>query len=140
VPWHWDTHVRIALAPGIACYEAGKEYEHGGLSPQECVVPVLTVGRGAVAQPVTIETATWCSLRCSVQLRGATAGMRVDIRTKPGTSATSIVSSPKEPAADGTVSLMVADEDLLETAAYVVVLAADGTVQMQRITSVGGEQ
>ena len=33
VPWYWDNEASIALAPGISCYEAGKEYEHGGLSP-----------------------------------------------------------------------------------------------------------
>ena len=38
VPWHWDPDVRIAVASGIRCYEAGKEYEHGGISPQECVL------------------------------------------------------------------------------------------------------
>ncbi len=43
VPWHWDANVRIAVASGIRCYEAGQAYEHGGLSPQECVVPVIAV-------------------------------------------------------------------------------------------------
>jgi hypothetical protein len=43
VPWHWNPDVRIAVAPGIHGYEAGKEYEHGGFSPQECVVPVIRV-------------------------------------------------------------------------------------------------
>jgi len=43
VPWHWDPNVRIAVASGIRCYEAGQEYEHGGLSPQECVTPRITV-------------------------------------------------------------------------------------------------
>jgi len=42
----------------LPVFEAGKEYEHGGLSPQECIVPVLTVARaGSAAAPnVTIET------------------------------------------------------------------------------------
>ena len=43
VAWHWDERVSIAMAPGIRCYEMGKEYEHGGLSPQECITPVLDV-------------------------------------------------------------------------------------------------
>ena len=43
VPWFWDPDVRIALAPGATCFEANKEYEHGGVSPQECIVPRLTV-------------------------------------------------------------------------------------------------
>jgi hypothetical protein len=43
VCWYWDDEVTIAIAPDIHCYESGKEYEHGGISPQECVVPVLSV-------------------------------------------------------------------------------------------------
>lgn len=43
VPWHWNADVRIAVAPDIHCFEAGKAYEHGGISPQECVLPVLRV-------------------------------------------------------------------------------------------------
>ena len=43
IPWRWDATVRIAIASGIRCYEAGQEYEHGGLSPQECVTPLITV-------------------------------------------------------------------------------------------------
>lgn len=43
ITWHWNSDVHIAVAPGIGCYEAGKEYEHGGISPQECIVPVLTI-------------------------------------------------------------------------------------------------
>jgi hypothetical protein len=46
VPWHWNPEVRVAVAPGIHCYEAGKEYEHGGISPQECVIPVITATAG----------------------------------------------------------------------------------------------
>jgi hypothetical protein len=43
VPWHWHSKVRIALAPGMYCFEAGKEYEHGGVSPQECIVPIIII-------------------------------------------------------------------------------------------------
>ena len=45
MPWHWDRDVRIAVAPGVTCFEASKVYEHGGVSPQECVVPRLVVSR-----------------------------------------------------------------------------------------------
>jgi len=50
IDWFWDDGVRIAVAPDICCYEASKEYEHGGLSPQECVVPVITVTAQARSQ------------------------------------------------------------------------------------------
>ena len=57
VPWYWDDEAFIALAPGISCYEAGKEYEHGGLSPQECIVPIIMVSQqsGARSQSISIE-------------------------------------------------------------------------------------
>lgn len=44
--WLWVPAVRVAMAADVHCYEAGKEYEHGGLSPQECVVPVLAIEAG----------------------------------------------------------------------------------------------
>ena len=41
MPWYWDPNVEFAMAPGISCFEAGKIYEHGGLSLQECVTPIV---------------------------------------------------------------------------------------------------
>ncbi|HNR84838.1 BREX-1 system phosphatase PglZ type B [Ottowia sp.] len=55
VPWHWDPNVRVALASGIRCYEAGHEYEHGGLSPQECVTPLITAALPGGNQPLLAE-------------------------------------------------------------------------------------
>ena len=48
--WHWSNTVWIALAPGISCFIAGKEYAHGSLSLQECLVPELKV-RAAKTSP-----------------------------------------------------------------------------------------
>jgi len=48
-PWFWSEDVRVACPYGIDCFVAGKEYSHGGLSVQECVVPQLTIRRGAKA-------------------------------------------------------------------------------------------
>jgi hypothetical protein len=45
VPWRWHDAALVATAPGIACFEAGKEYEHGGISAQEIVTPVLDIHR-----------------------------------------------------------------------------------------------
>ena len=39
VRWHWNAHERVAVAPGIACFSAGNEYAHGGLSLQESPYP-----------------------------------------------------------------------------------------------------
>ena len=138
VPWHWDKGVRIAVASGIACYEAGKEYEHGGISPQECIVPVITVSKpiAETTQEVMITGVTWKGLRCTVNMTGAGAGMTADIRTKAGNAATSLA-APK-PIETGAASLLVPDDDQLGAAAFAVVLAADGSLAAQMPTTVGG--
>ena len=140
VPWHWDQGVRIAVAPGIGCYEAGREYEHGGLSPQECVVPVITVSRPSSQRPltVTVEAHQWRGLRCRIVLAGATPEMVVDLRTKAANATTSLLSSPASPGEDGTVSLLVEDADRLGEAAFIVVFGPDGTTLHQTHTTVGG--
>ncbi len=138
VPWYWDNNVRIALAPGICCYEAGKEYEHGGLSPQECFVPVIMVSQQENTISITIENVIWRGLRCTMNVAGATSGMKVDIRTKAGDPATSLTTTSKSPNADGTVSVLVQDEDRMGEAALIVVLHSDGTVIKQILTTIGG--
>ncbi|GHO73961.1 hypothetical protein KSD_17320 [Ktedonobacter sp. SOSP1-85] len=139
VPWHWNSDIRIALAPNIRCYEAGKEYEHGGVSPQECFVPVITVSqpKGAHSQPVTIENVTWKGLRCKMHVTGLTPGMKVDMRTKAGDTTTSLIGSLTVPGADGSVSLLVEDDDRMGEPVLIVVLNSDGTVSKQISTIVG---
>lgn len=138
VPWHWDKDVRIAVASGIACYEAGKEYEHGGISPQECVTPVITVSKpvAATATEAAITGVAWKGLRCAISVSGAGASMTVDLRTKAGNAVTSLA-APKAVEA-GAASLLVADDDQLGAAAFVVLLATDGSLVAQAQTTVGG--
>jgi hypothetical protein len=45
VPWHWNPSVTIAMAPGIAGYVGGDYYNHGGLSLQECLTPVIKINK-----------------------------------------------------------------------------------------------
>ena len=60
LPWSFDPSVRVALAPGISAYTAGREYDHGGLSPQESVVPFLRIKRnGPVAGQPRLVSVTW---------------------------------------------------------------------------------
>src|SRR6266851_736053 len=139
MPWYWDDEVFIALAPSISCYEAGKEYEHGGLSPQECIVPVITVSQqnGVRSQPISIENVAWKGLRCTITVTGTTSGMKVDIRTRAGDPNTSLT-KPKPPISDGTVSLLVEDDDRMGEAALIVILDSDGTPMKQISTIIGG--
>jgi hypothetical protein len=138
VPWHWNPDLRIAVAAGIGCYVAGVEYEHGGISPQECIVPVISVSRpiALIAQEVAITGATWKGLRCAVSVSGASAGMLVDIRTKAGNPATSLAAA--KPLEADVASLLVEDDDQLGAAAFVVLLSADGALLAQTQTAVGG--
>ena len=140
VPWYWDRDVSIAMAPGIACYEAGHEYEHGGLSPQECVVPVLCVALSADRDRprVEIKKVSWRGLRCVVEVGGTVPGLLIDIRTKAADPATSLAERPKAPDADGVASLPVPDDDREGEAAVVVVYMEDGAVLAQDHTTIGG--
>ncbi len=136
--WSLDPDVSIAVAPGIAAYEAGKEYEHGGLSPQECVVPVLTVTASVTTPSVvaTIDEVRWTGLRCRVRVEGAPDGAKVDLRSRAADPSTSIA-APKA-LKDGTASLPVTDDSREFEAAIVVVLDPDGRVLAQAPTVVGG--
>ena len=136
--WHWNHAVRVAVAPGIHCYEAGKEYEHGGLSPQECVVPILTATGRASGAIVSISEVRWRRLRCDVTIEGSATGARVDIRTKGGDASTTLTAGGKEIGAEGEVSLLVEDADREHEAALVVVVGSDGAVLTQTGTVVGG--
>lgn len=139
VPWYWDPNIQVAVAPGISCYEAGKEYEHGGISPQECIVPVITVVRQGAAMPaVAIDGIAWKGLRCVVTLGGGSPGMLVDLRTKPRDPDSSLAASPKAPNADATVSLLVPDDSREGEAAMVVVVDAEGAILAQAATVIGG--
>jgi hypothetical protein len=138
VPWHWDANVRIAMAPGICCFEAGKEYEHGGLSPQECVVPLITVRRTGMTVIPSISAVAWRGLRCSITLADVRDGMTVDLRVRPGDPSTSLVSAVRSPGADGIVSWLVEDDERLSEAAIIVLLDAERRIIAQQATIIGG--
>lgn len=138
VPWYWDPDVTVAVAPGIGCFEAGHEYAHGGLSPQECVLPVLTVSRPVAAgQPPSIAEIKWAGFRCRIATTGGFAGLRADLRTKPADASSSLAGGGKDLDADGRASLIVRDDDKAGAAAVVVLIAADGHVMAQTSTIVG---
>jgi hypothetical protein len=139
IPWYWDENVRIVVAPGICCYEAGKEYEHGGISPQECITSLLTITKAEsnANLPVSIETPKWRGLIFTAKITGEKEGILVDIRSKAGDASTSLVKEPKSPAENGEVSLLVEDEDYLNAAAFILVIAANGQICAQMHTTIG---
>lgn len=138
--WDWCKDVQVAYAPGVSSFVAGAEYAHGGISLQECLVPVLQLdcaGAPKAAAAVTIQSVTWKGLRCTVVVDGAAPGQRVDIRTKAALASSSLAASDK-PLDGGKASLAVADDEHMGAAAVVVVLSAEGEVLQKQVTTVGG--
>ena len=142
VPWHWDPLVRMAIAPGIRCYEAGKVYEHGGLSPQECITPLISVKKRAGRAAVSIEQLRWRGLTCRVTLSGFTKTMTIDLRSSTADPASSIADTPKHPDPDGTAALFLAgdQDDRLGEEAFIVVTDEGGTILAQQQTVIGGSR
>jgi hypothetical protein len=140
VPWFWDPNVRIALAPGVTCFEANKEYEHGGVSPQECIVPRLTVRAGSLAATTggpEFTKVKWLGLQCRVEFAGVTDKAVVDLRGLPAEPKSSIAEHAKETSAAGKVSLIVPDEEHEGERAYLVLVGPDGQILAQREVVVG---
>lgn len=138
--WDWCKDVQVAYAPGVSNFIGGAEYAHGGISLQECLVPVLQLdcaGTSAAAVNVTIQSVAWKGLRCTVVVEGAAPGYQVDIRSKVALGSSSLAASIK--ALDGgKASLAVADDEHMGAAAVVVVLNAEGEVLQKQATTVGG--
>ncbi len=135
--WHWNPEVRVVSPPGIACFRAGEKYAHGGVSPQECVVPEILVERGVEAARASIQSIQWRGMRCRVSVETNDPSLRVDLRLNWKQESTSIVAAVKEVGPAGEVSLAVADDKDEGAAAAIVLLDANGKVVDRRTTSVG---
>ena len=137
--WDWCKEVQIAFAPGISNFTAGEEYTHGGLTLQECLVPVLELvasSEPASTVKADITKVAWTGLRCKVEVSSAAAGLRVDIRTKAALVDSTLVAHVRA-LDNGKASLAVADDANEGTAAFVVVLDAAGNVVQKKSTTVG---
>ncbi len=141
--WSWNLHERFAYAPGVHCFVAGQEYAHGGVSLQECLVPVLTFASTDVPADVviTISEVRWAGLRCRVSVQPAVEGLLADLRTKPNVPDSSIM-QPKKPktlGADGKVALLVDEESLKGTMVSLVIVDVSGRMLCKEATLVGGD-
>lgn len=135
--WHWNPHVRIASPPGVGSFAADTEYSHGGISPQECIVPELVVERGGSATSASITAVTWRGMRCRVSVTTNDPSVRADLRLNWKQASTSIAASAKEVGPAGEASLAVADDSHGGAAATVVVLDGAGSVLDRKPTTVG---
>lgn len=141
LPWTWDSSVEMASAPGAAAFEAGCLYEHGGLSLQECVVPVVTVVRGDfAAAPVQIEAIRWTGQRCRIDYGPAEAEVVAEVRLRPD-DASSCIGGPKSPTDPGEAKVLVDEEQApAGEMAWVVLLDETDRVLAQTQTTVGGTE
>lgn len=139
--WHWADDVRIACPPGIDSFIAGQEYNHGGLSLQECLIPQLSVQAGGQPQvSARIDSYKWAGLRCKVKVEGQFEGCKADLRDKAADPTTSLAEEARTVGKDGTVSLVVKPEkDSREgTASMLVLLDPAGNVLEKTPVTVGG--
>jgi hypothetical protein len=109
LPWSWDQSVLLATPPGARAFYNGTEYAHGGVSPQECVLPVLDVTAAGVAPTLAI-IATWQRLRLRVEVKGGT-GMMLDVRLASDAYGPSLLPKGARQLDDaGQVNVLVSDE------------------------------
>jgi hypothetical protein len=137
LPWTWNPTVHIATAPSIHVFREGVEYAHGGISPQECIVPELMVMPIAAARRVTIEAMEWDGMRLRVRTSGGD-GLTADLRLGTDGDGESIADRPRPLDADGRTSLLVPDDMLIGRPALLELRDAGGQVVASRATVVGG--
>jgi hypothetical protein len=137
VPWFWDPEVRIAVPPGAQAFKAGQVYAHGGISPQECVIPDIMIGTSIKVTMPGIAVVSWRRLRLSVTLEGNTTGHRVELRRSPRNPDTRVAADVL--ADDGReVRLSIIDDAIEEGDAVSVVLTDEhGDVVADVATRVG---
>jgi hypothetical protein len=133
IPWYWNDTCHVAVPHGANAFK-NTAYSHGGISPQECIIPVLTVSPalGDVAT-TRITNLKWSGLRCQIDVSGKNEGLVASVRLQAGNE---LASKPVEP--DGHVSLLVSDDDQLGGAAELVVATSEGTVVATQTTTIGG--
>ena len=136
--WHWNSKTPIHYPHGIHSFIAGRRYAHGGISLQECCVPVITITNDVTQRATAkIGELLWRGLICKVSVEGSGEGLKVDMRTKVADASTSLV-KPQSLDAAG-VRLMIEDDDNEGVSAVVVVVDEAGTVLAKLTTTVGGD-
>jgi hypothetical protein len=138
-PWFWANQHHVVLAPGVNAFRNGTEYAHGGLSLQEALTVVLTVGgsHGTNLADVTISSLRWLGLRLNVEVQGATSEFCLDVRTKAADASTSLLgkTAARQPIGiDGKVSILITNDDHAGAAAILVVLHGDEVVAKCPVT------
>lgn len=108
LPWSWDPAVTLATPPGVRAFYSGTEYAHGGVSPEECVLPMLDV-TAEIAAPKLAVSVHWRGLMAKVRAEGG-VGLMADIRVGLDTDGPSALVKPPKALDDaGEVNLGIDD-------------------------------
>lgn len=137
LPWTWNVAVPIATAPGAHVFLNGAEYAHGGISPQESIVPELIVMPLAAPRRVMIVDVEWSGLRVRLRATGAD-GMVADLKLAADGEGRSIADKAREMDADGRTSFLVPDDTLLGKPAVLELRDPSGQLVATRGVVVGG--
>jgi hypothetical protein len=89
------------------------------------------------APAAAITEISWKGLRCTLEVTGATAGLKAVLR-RNSISGPPVVNKPK-PIDEGCARLLVEDDDFEGAVVMAVVISPEGRVVAQRRTVVGGE-
>lgn len=139
--WYWNEDVKMACPPGIGSFLADNEYTHGGISPQECVIPDLWIELAEQPSRSKIVSVAWRGMRCKVTIEGTTKSkLLVDVRLSWRNKDSSISASAKEFGESGEASIVVADDKHEGTAAVVVLIDSSGNVIDYQPTTVGEDE
>jgi hypothetical protein len=138
LPWSWDQSTLLATPPGARAFYNGTEYAHGGVSPQECVLPVIDVTADRPAAALSIK-ATWSRLRLRVEVAGG-AGLMFDVRLATDAFGPSLLLKGARPLDDaGQVNVLVPDEHVGKEVLLVVhAPGAPNDVRVRQTTTIEG--
>ncbi|HUX41816.1 MAG TPA: BREX-1 system phosphatase PglZ type B [Rectinemataceae bacterium] len=135
-PWFWNPLVSFQTSPGISTFWGGKQYSHGGLSLQECVVPTILVRGGASGDrsALSLTEKRWKGMRLVLNWTALPEGFKMDLRTAAADGRTTLI--------DGLMdlgpSLMVVDDDLVGQEHWLVALDGGGQIVFQEKLRIGG--
>jgi hypothetical protein len=131
--WSWNLTEQFATPNGAACFntDGSYPYAHGGINLQECLTPVLVVSGDANSVPAaTITEISWKGLRCNVEVSGAAAGLKADLRRETAGGPSVVISA--KPIDAGGARLLVEDDEIEGVRVVAVLISPDDRVIAQR--------
>ncbi len=130
--WSWNGGVQVAFATGAMSFFAGYDYAHGGISPQECVTPVIDVAPMGILRSVSVAKAEWTGLRLRIEVAGG-KDLRADLRAGSETSGPSLFKDIRVLDEAGCASMLVSDVHEGKAATLVILDDEDRVLAMRTL-------